>query len=139
MSIRMIPTNDRFRHVVRRIVVGMVVKVSVGVGAVVAGAYGWVLMASLIFCFGVHHRELLEFPYTQWAEAASLFHTVNWPVKMWIITAAVPPSAVVLIALTTLVRFSRPLKRPLYGASEWADLGQMQAGGVQTRHKPSDF
>ena len=117
----------------------MVVKVSVCVGAVVAGAYGWVLMASLIFCFGVHHRELLEFPYTQWAEAASLFHTVNWQVRMWIITAAVPPSAVVLIALTTLVRFGRPRKRPLYGASEWADLGQMQAGGVQTRHKPSDF
>ena len=96
-------------------------------------------MASLIFCFGVHHRELLEFPYTQWAQAALLFHTVNWQVRMWIITAAVPPSAVVLIALITLVRFGRPLKRPLYGASEWADLGQMQAGGVQTRHKPSDF
>jgi hypothetical protein len=45
----------------------------------------------------------------------------------------------VLIALITLVRFGRPLKRSLYGASEWADLGQMQAGGVQTRHKPSDF
>ena len=57
----MIPTDDDFRHVVRRIVVGMVVKVSVGMGAVVAGAYGWVLTASLIFCFGVHHRELLEF------------------------------------------------------------------------------
>jgi hypothetical protein len=139
MSIRMFPTYERSRQVVRRIIVGMVVKVSVCVGAVVAGAYGWVLMASLIFCFGVHHRELLEFPYTQWAEAASLFHTVSWQVKMWIITAAVPPSAVVLIALITLVRFGRPLKRPLYGASEWADLGQMQAGGVQTRHRPSDF
>ena len=135
----MFPTYERSRQVVRRIIVGMVVKVSVCVGAVVAGAYGWVLMASLIFCFGVHHRELLEFPYTQWAEAASLFHAVNWQVKMWIITAAVPPSAVVLIALITLVRFGRPLKRPLYGASEWADLGQMQAGGVQTRHRPSDF
>jgi hypothetical protein len=139
MSIRMFPTYERSRQVVRRIIVGMVVKVSVCVGAVVAGAYGWVLMASLIFCFGVHHRELLEFPYTQWAEAASLFHTVSWQVKMWIITAAVPPSAVVLIALTTLVRFGRPLTRPLYGASEWADLGQMKAGDVQTRHKPSDF
>jgi len=139
MSIRMFPTYERSRQVVRRIIVGMVVKVSVCVGAVVAGAYGWVLMASLIFCFGVHHHELLEFPYTQWAEAASLFHTVSWQVKMWIITAAVPPSAVVLIALTTLVRFGRPLTRPLYGASEWADLGQMKAGDVQTRHKPSDF
>jgi hypothetical protein len=139
MSIRMFPTYERSRQVVRRIIVGMVVKVSVCVGAVVAGAYGWVLMASMIFCFGVHHRELLEFPYTQWAEAASLFHTVSWQVKMWIITAAVPPSAVVLIALTTLVRFGRPLTRPLYGASEWADLGQMKAGDVQTRHKPSDF
>jgi hypothetical protein len=135
----MFPTYERSRQVVRRIVVGMVVKVSVGVGAVVACAYGWVMTASLIFCFGVHHRELLKFPYTQWAEAASLFHAVNWQVKMWIITAAVPPSAVVLIALITLVRFGRPQKRPLYGASEWADLGQMQAGGVQTRHKPSDF
>lgn len=135
----MIPTDDRFRHVVRRIVVGMVVKVSVGVGAVVAGAYGWVLLASLIFCFGVHHRELLEFPYTQWAQAASLFQAVNWQVKIWIVTAAVPPSAVVLIVLITLVRFGRPLKQPLYGASGWADLGQMHAGGVQTRRKPSDF
>jgi hypothetical protein len=135
----MFPTYERSRQAVRRIVVGMVVKVAIGVGAVVAGAYGWVLTASLIFCFGVHHRELLKFPYTQWAEAASLFHTVNWQVRMWIITAAVPPSAVVLIALTTLVRFGRPKKRPLYGASAWADLGQMQAGGVQTRHKPSDF
>src|SRR5277367_81015 len=139
MSIRMLEADDRFRHVVRRIVVGMVVKVSIGLGAVVAGAYGWILTASLIFCFGVHHPELLEFPYTQWAEAASLFRTVNWQVKMWIITAAVPPSAVVLIALIALARFGRPLKRPLYGASEWADLGQMKAGGVQTRHKPSDF
>lgn len=135
----MFPTYERSRQVVRRIVVGMVVKVSIGVGAVVAGAYGWLFMASLIFCLGVHHRELLAFPYTQWAEAASLFHTVNWQVKMWIITAAVPPSAVAPIVLITLVRFGRPLKRPLYGASEWANLGQMQAGGVQTRHKPSDF
>jgi hypothetical protein len=139
MSVRMFSTYDRSRHVVRGIIVGMVVKISVGLGAVVAGAYAWVLMASLIFCFSVHHRELLEFPYTQWVEAASLFHTVNWQVKMWIITAAVPPSAVVLIALTTLVRFGRPPKRPLYGASQWADLGQMHAGCVQIRREPADF
>ena len=70
---------------------------------------------------------------------ASLFHAVNWQIKMWIVTAAVPPSAVVLIGLIALVRFGRPLKRPLYGASQWADLGNMRGGGVQTRRKPSDF
>ena len=37
----MFPTYDRFMHLVRTIVVGMVVKVSIGVGAVAAGAYGW--------------------------------------------------------------------------------------------------
>jgi hypothetical protein len=125
---------------VYRIVIGWVAKIAVGVCAVVAGAYAWVLIASLIFCFGVDHRELLAFPYTQWVDAASLFHAVNWQVKMWIVTAAaVPPSAVVLIGLIALVRFGRPLKRPLYGASQWADLGNMRDGGVQTRRQPSDF
>ena len=114
-------------------------RISVGLGAAVAGEYAWVLIASVIFCFGVNHRELLAFPYTQWVEAASLFHAVNWQVRMWIVTAAVPPSALVLIGLVTLVRFGRPLKRPLYGASQWAGFSQMRAGGVQTRHKPSDF
>jgi hypothetical protein len=73
------------------------------------------------------------------AGGASLFHAVNWQLKMWIVTAAVPPSAVVLIGLITLVRVGRPLKRPLYGASQWADLGNMRDGGVQTRRQPSDF
>ena len=127
------------RRDIYRFVLGLVARMSVITGAVVASAYGWVLTASLIFCFGVHHPELLEFPYTQWAEAASLFHVVNWQIKMWIITAAVPPSAVVLIALKLLVRFGRSPTRPLYGASQWADLGQMRDGGVQTRHKPSGF
>ena len=113
--------------------------IAIGTGAVVAGAYAWVLMASSIFCFGVHHAELLTFPYTQWIDAASLFHVVNWQIKMWIVTAAVPPSAVVLISLKLLVHFSRSARQPLYGASQWADPGQMRAGGVQSRRTPSGF
>ena len=87
------------RRDIYRFVLGLVARMSVITGAVVASAYAWILTASLIFCFGVHHPELLAFPYTQWADAASLFHVVNWQIKMWIVTAAVPPSAVVLIAL----------------------------------------
>ena len=125
------------RRDIYRFVLGLVARMSVITGAVVASAYAWILTASLIFCFGIHHPELLAFPYTQWADAASLFHVVNWQIKMWIVTAAVPPSAVVLIALKLLVRFGRSPTRPLYGASQWADLGQMRDGGVQTRRKPS--
>ena len=139
MRLRMFPTYGRVRRELYGIVIGWVAKISVGVGAVVAGAYAWVLIASLIFCFGVDHRELLAFPYTQWVDAASLFHAVNWQIKMWIVTAAVPPSAVVLIGLIALARFGRPLKRPLYGASQWAGLGNMRDGGVRARRNPSDF
>ena len=139
MRLRMFPTYARVKREVYGIVIGWVAKIAVGVCAVVAGAYAWVLIASLIFCLGVDHRDLLAFPYTQWLAAASLFHAVNWQVKMWIVTAAVPPSAVVLIGLIALMRFGRPLKRPLYGASHWADLGNMRDGGVQTRRQPSDF
>jgi len=139
MRARMLPTYARVRPEVYGSVIGWVAKISVGVCAVAAGAYAWVLIASLIFCFGVDHRELLAFPYTQWVDAASLFHAVNWQIKMWVVTAAVPPSAVVLIGLIALVRFGRPLKRPLYGASQWADLGNMRDGSVQTRRQPSDF
>jgi hypothetical protein len=127
------------RHESTTIGTRLIAMVAIGTGAIVAGAYAWVLIASLIFCFGVHHPELLTFPYTQWLDAASLFHVVNWQIKMWIVTAAVPPSAVALIALKLLVRFGRSPKQPLYGASQWADPGQMRAGGMQSRRKPSSF
>jgi hypothetical protein len=127
------------KHEITSICTRLMATVAIGTGAVVAGAYAWVLMASLIFCFGVHHPELLTLPYTQWMDAASLFYAVNWQIKMWLVTAAVPPSAIVLIALKLLVPFGRSPRQPLYGASQWADPGQMRAGGVQPRRAPSGF
>src|SRR5215472_16121201 len=126
-------------HEISSIGTRLIVTAAISTGAVVTGSYGWVLMASMIFCFGVHHAELLAFPYTQWIGAASLFHVVDWQIKMWIVTAAVPPSAVALIALKLLVPFGRSPRQPLYGASQWADPGQMRTGGVQSRRKPSGF
>ena len=52
------------RRDIYRFVLGLVARMSVITGAVVASAYAWILTASLIFCFGVHHPELLAFPYT---------------------------------------------------------------------------
>ena len=114
----------------------LVRKIAIGIGVVAILAYGWNVVASLIFCFGVHHQEFLEFPYLQWIEARSLFWVVNWCIKIWIITAGVAPSAAVLIGLILLVRYGRPAKRPLYGASKWATGHQMQNGGVRREQRP---
>ena len=113
----------------------MVRKIAI-IGAVVVAAYGWNMLASAIFCFGVRHREFLAFPYLQWIDAAALFLAVNWQVKLWIFTAAVPPSVVVLIGLTALVHYGRPAKQSLYGASEWATDRQMHTGGVRREQSP---
>jgi hypothetical protein len=111
-------------------------KIAIILAAVAITVYGWNVLASAIFCFGVQHREFLEFPYLQWIEAASLFRVVNWQIKIWIGIAAILPSTVVLIGLTALVRYTRPARPLLYGASQWANLHQMRAGDVRRRHEP---
>jgi hypothetical protein len=111
-------------------------KIAIAIGSVAFTAYGWNVLASAIFCFGVRHREFLEFPYLQWIEAASLFPAVNWQIKIWIGIAAILPSTVVLIGLTALVRYGRPARPLLYGASQWANQHRMRAGDVRRRREP---
>jgi len=45
-------------------------KIAIAIGSVAFTVYGWNVLASAVFCFGVRHREFLEFPYLQWIEAA---------------------------------------------------------------------
>jgi hypothetical protein len=112
-------------------------KIAIAIGAVIVAAYGWNVLASVIFCFGVRHREFLAFPYLQWIEATSLFRAVNWQNKIWIVTAAIPPSTAVLIGIIALVRYGRPAKPPLYGASQWATGQQMHTGGIRRQQRLS--
>ena len=114
----------------------MVRKIAIILATVAITVYGWNVLASVIFCFGVRHREFLEFPYLQWIEAAALFRAVNWQIKIWIGIAATLPSVAALIGLTALVRYGRPAKQPLYGASQWATGQQMRTGGVRRQQGP---
>jgi hypothetical protein len=109
-------------------------KIAIILAAVAITVYGWNVLASVIFCFGVRQREFLEFPYLQWIEAAALFRAVNW--QIWIGIAGTLPSMAALIGLTALVRYGRPAKQPLYGASQWANGQQMHRGGVRRQQGP---
>jgi heme/copper-type cytochrome/quinol oxidase subunit 2 len=105
-------------------------------GAALLGIWAWLAVASLVYCSLTGKRDLLAFPYAQWAEAAP------WWRENWLMTVCVTASAAVPTLLTvafgTIVWRLRKSRRPaLYGQTAWAGDAAMRAGGIrQSRTLP---
>ena len=105
-------------------------------GAVVFGAWAWLVIASLVYCSLTGKRDLLAFPYVQWAEAAPWWRA-NWLMTVCVTASAVAPT-LLAVALGAIVWRVRKSRRPaLYGRSAWASDAAMHSGGVrQSRTLP---
>jgi heme/copper-type cytochrome/quinol oxidase subunit 2 len=105
-------------------------------GTAVLGVWAWLVIASLVYCSLTGKRDLLAFPYSQWAEAAPWWRA-NWLMTVCVTASAVLPT-LLAVALGVIVwRFRRARRPALYGRSAWAGDAAMRAGGVrQSRTLP---
>jgi hypothetical protein len=104
--------------------------------AAMFGAWAWLAIASLVYCSLTGKRDLLAFPYAQWAEAAPWWRA-NWLMTVCVTASAIAPT-LLAVALGAIVWRLRKARRPaLYGRSAGAGVAAMRAGGVrQSRTLP---
>jgi hypothetical protein len=99
-------------------------------GTAVLAVWAWLVTASLVYCSLTGKRDLLAFPYAQWAEAAPWWR-VNWLMTVCVTASAVAPT-LLAVAFGAIVWRLRKARRPaLYGRSAWAGDAAMRAGGVR--------
>ena len=130
------------------------------VGALIGTAWLWSALASAFFCFGIHRKDLLHFPFTQWLEATQLVHTMLWKPSFnqiplhplfWFTISPIIPSLLIALIVVKTIRFYRqkrlvnqlnqmnpnqpgmPGQLPLYGGSEWAKPKHMAANKIIIR------
>ena len=105
-------------------------------GAAAFGVWAWLVIASLVYCSLTGKRDLLAFPYAQWAEAAPWWRA-NWLMTVCVTVSAAAPT-LLAVALGAIVWRLRKARRPaLYGRSAWAGDAAMRAGGLrQSRTLP---
>jgi type IV secretion system protein VirD4 len=105
-------------------------RVQSAVVAITAGAgYGWLFLASAVWCAGTGRP--LQFPFLQWWEA-TVWWRANWWVTLWLVLGAAAPTVLLASILVALgVARSRKLVRPLWGGQ------RSQERGVTTNHGDS--
>ena len=97
-------------------------------------AYGWIAAASAIYCAGTGKLGLFRFPFAQWAAAAPWWR-LNGTMMLWVCTAAVIPTLLLIVCGLGLVRL-RTVRAEVYGKTTWASRQQMKGGGVSTSGRP---
>jgi hypothetical protein len=111
-------------------------RLAVVAGAVVFGVWAWLVIASLVYCSLTGKRDLLAFPYAQWAEAAPWWRA-NWLMTVCVTTSAAAPTLLAAAGGAIVWRLRKALRPALYGRSVWAGDAAMRAGGVrQSRTLP---
>jgi heme/copper-type cytochrome/quinol oxidase subunit 2 len=105
-------------------------------GLALLGVWAWLAIASVVYCSLTGKRDLLAFPYAQWAEAAPWWR-VNWLMTVCVTASAAVPT-LLMVALGIVVWRLRKARRPaLYGRAAWAGDAAMRAGGIrQSRTLP---
>jgi hypothetical protein len=98
----------------------------------------WIVSASALFCIGIDRFDLFVFPYAQWIETAPWFHALGrWPQAVFIGSAAIPTTVMVICAVGAVRYYFRTRRPPLYGRAAWAGDAAMRAGGIrQSRRLP---
>ena len=102
-------------------------------GVVAATPFVWIVAASAIFCNGIGRRDLIAFPFLQWAEYGIQYWHANWWIKLWVVVGAGVPTLFLLAGLIGLIGYlSGTVAQPnLYGATGWASPADMRDGGIK--------
>ena len=82
----------------------------------ILGAWGWLALASAIYCKLTSKAELLLFPYMQWAEAAPWWRA-NWFMTACVVISAGIPTLLLAAGTVITWRIRHRRKLVLYGQS----------------------
>lgn len=103
----------------------------------VAAPFGWVFVASNIYCNGIDRPDLFLPPFTQWLQVAPYWR-VNWWTTLWVVISAAAPTFFLAVLVWWLVslRRGRAGRPNLYGSTGWASPAEMRRGGIELEKDP---
>jgi hypothetical protein len=111
-------------------------KVAAGAILIAALAWGWLAVATAVYCEMAGKMGFFRFPYHQWLIAVP-YYAANWYMALCVvISAAVPTAAVGLVAFAAIKMRRRKSAKPVYGKTAWATRDEMASGNIS--RKPRD-